>query len=194
MKIRSIDATTVYRRDLTDIAPDLLTAADREAVADAGPRRRLEITNARTMVRGILGRDAELGHDEWGAPVITGIDEPPFVSITHSRTEIAIAVNPVVRIGIDLEVWRSQLIKVASHFLSPAEMEICRSAHSLLRAWTIKEALYKARRCGSLPYTTGYTIPLSPGGHAAVDGRPYRIDMLVDTPSTCLVLATPVDL
>lgn len=194
MKIRSIDATTVYRRDLTEIAPELLTDADREAVAGVNPHRRLEITNARAMIREIFGPEAVLDHDEWGAPFIAGIDEPPFVSITHSRSEIAIAVNPVVRIGIDLEVWRSQLIRVASHFLSPAEMEVCRSARSLLRAWTIKEALYKARRCGELPYTTGYTLPLSPEGHATVDGRPYRIDMLTDTPSTCLALATPVDL
>lgn len=193
MKIRSIDATTVYRRSLSEPLPADIPEADLAAVEGVHPARRLEILHARAMIRDIFGPDAVIGHDDWGAPVIAGIDEPPFVSITHSRTEIAIAVNPVVSVGIDIENWRSALIRIADRFLSPAEMETCRSARSLLRAWAVKEALYKARRRGGLPYASGYTLPLTPGGQATVEGRPFRIDLLVDTPSTCMALATPIE-
>lgn len=96
---------------------------------------------------------AELGftgydHKPDGAP---WLPENPHVniSITHSRTHAAVAVAPAGHpaFGIDIEQPRTRLLDVAARFLSLAEnADIGTDIHKLLRAWTAKEAVFKALR------------------------------------------------
>lgn len=77
------------------------------------------------------------------------------ISITHSRDLVAVAVAPAgCHVGVDAEnTGRDrQLRRVASRFLSPDQLPHWGATpESLLRAWTIKEALYKAALIPGLP-------------------------------------------
>jgi phosphopantetheinyl transferase len=57
---------------------------------------------------------------------------------------VALAIHPTLRIGIDVERPRQQLIKVQHKYLNNNEMTILHNIEELLWAWTAKEAVYKA--------------------------------------------------
>ena len=103
--------------------------------------RQCEIATTHLMVKSILGDDAKICHNENGAPYIE--NSTLYISISHSTSEVAIAINPHHPIGIDIENWREQLTKVKSKFLNSNEINTFQSSQKLLQAWTLKEALYK---------------------------------------------------
>lgn len=93
------------------------------------------------------GNDApEVRHDPSGAPVLCGADE--VVSVSHCGGMVCIALAcGRRRIGVDAETMSRgvQLRRVAGRFLAPSQIAAwgC-DGQRLLKAWTIKEALYKA--------------------------------------------------
>lgn len=85
-------------------------------------------------------------HNPSGAPVLCGAEE--VVSVSHCGGMVCIALSSDRRrIGIDAETMSRgvQLSRVAGRFLSPSQTAAwgC-DEQRLLKAWTIKEALYKA--------------------------------------------------
>lgn len=192
MKTTVIKSTTVYRRRLEDFTPA-------ETTGDGSPGRRREIAAEQAMIAEIFGPSVTLTHDTLGRPALaystpaSPDDLPlPNISIAHSATEIAIAVNDDCPIGIDIENWRNSLMKVASRFLTPAESELYNSSHMLLRAWTIKEAVYKAALTPGLALAS-IALPMGNLAYAHADGRKFAITMIDDSAATCLALAVPVD-
>lgn len=115
-------------------------------------------------------------HSPSGAPFLSGVDSPPAISITHSRDLVAVAVAPVgCHVGIDAEnTGRDrQLRRVAPRFLSPHQRPLWGATpESLLRAWTIKEALYKAALIPGLPLEE-IPLPGSSEDTVAVRGRRF---------------------
>ena len=104
--------------------------------------------------------DAEISHLPSGAPVICGANTVATLSVSHSRTTLLLAVNRSGHpIGVDTETTdrTRQLLHVAPRFLSPAQQCWAADPGLLLRAWTIKEALYKAAAIAGWPLTE---IPL----------------------------------
>lgn len=114
---------------------------------------------------------AEVCHSPSGAPFLSGAGNMPAISITHSRDIVAIAVAPAgCHVGIDAEnTGRDrQLRRVAPRFLSPSQLHLWGGTpQTLLRAWTLKEALYKAALLPGLPLIE---IPL-PGPTALPDSE-----------------------
>ena len=115
-----------------------------------------------TLLREALPQfsDAEIGHLPSGAPVICGANTVATLSVSHSRTTLLLAVNRSGHpIGVDTETTdrTRQLLHVAPRFLSPAQQCWAVDPGLLLRAWTIKEALYKAAAIAGWPLTE---IPL----------------------------------
>ncbi|MDE6528414.1 MAG: 4'-phosphopantetheinyl transferase superfamily protein, partial [Muribaculaceae bacterium] len=128
------------------------------------------------------GSVPHLEHLPSGAPVLEGIDMS--VSVSHCPGAVCVAVGPSgCRIGIDAEsrLRGAQLQRVAAKFLAPAQREVWGTdAEALLKAWTIKEALYKAASTAGLPL---HEIPLPAGcGHDEAEvsmlGYRYRIKHL----------------
>lgn len=147
MRLLTIGSTRVY---IAPLSPDnverLLAAATPAALAAVEPvkslGRRAEILTTWAMVAEIFSRDAVIGHAPSGAPFIQG--SPAHISISHCADCVVIAVDDCRVVGIDAEVWRPQLLRVACKFLTPAEAARTTSHLDLLCAWTIKEAVYKA--------------------------------------------------
>ncbi|MDE6265897.1 MAG: 4'-phosphopantetheinyl transferase superfamily protein [Muribaculaceae bacterium] len=110
------------------------------------------------LLRRCLGDRAadSLRHDADGAPFLA--DSGLNISISHSRHEVAVGWSPTVRIGIDAESPRPALQRVAPRFLTPRERRHYTTLPHLLRAWTIKEAVYKAMHIKDL---TSQQIELS---------------------------------
>lgn len=117
------------------------------ALPSASSRREAEAAARGMLLDAILGAGSQLGHWPDGAPYIVG--SPVYVSVSHSRRQVAVAVDASRRIGIDMEGLdrAEQLARVASRFLTPDEQGVCAGEpHGLVRAWTVKEAMFKITR------------------------------------------------
>ena len=100
-------------------------------------------------------------HRADGSPFIPG--SGASISVSHCQTLVVLAADRLRRnIGIDCETSSrgAQLGRVAAKFLSPAQsLAWGTDEKHLLRAWTLKEAFYKAAR---IPGLSLADIPLPP--------------------------------
>lgn len=114
-----------------------------------GSRREAEKAAMARLVTTLFGPGATVAHSPDGAPrlILPGTaTAAPEISISHSSHTVALAVGRARRpIGVDIEQPRQQLVRVAARFLAPEETAIhAASEENLLRAWTSKEAAFKA--------------------------------------------------
>lgn len=117
--------------------------------SDRGSRRRAETEAVASLAAAIFGHGAEIRHTPAGAPVLLlpgSLSASPAISISHSTTAAVIAVSrSLTAVGVDIELPRANLQRVASRFLRPGETAVHGdSLPALLRAWTAKEAAFKA--------------------------------------------------
>lgn len=156
-------------------------------------RRDAERRTARELVSQALGGEhVTIGHHPSGAPFIDGHDLR--LSVSHSRDFAAIAVSPSLIIGIDIEQPRGQLRRVAPRVLSPDEMAFYGDSEPmLLRAWTLKEALYKAALTPGLDFRRDIRLPLDPASQTAtVAGIPYSVRTVITTADYTLSLVAAI--
>ena len=121
----------------------------------------------------------EVAHTAEGVPFLAvpaaGDASLPSISVSHSRSLVAVAVAPAgCRVGVDAETTGRdrQLRHVASRFLSGEQLPRWGAGPAmLLRAWTLKEALYKAALTPGLPMNE---IPLPEALGEAVELRGCR--------------------
>lgn len=127
---------------------------------DSKSRRQREVQVVTELVEGVFGKDFHIEHTPEGAPFVPGISRP--ISVSHSRNLAALAVGARAgsRIGIDAEEARMQLARVAPRVLSKRELDqYSQLPDGLLRAWTMKEALYKAAGIPGLDFSTDIVLP-----------------------------------
>lgn len=108
--------------------------------------RELEKQAVRDIIAEVCGPECMLCHDAQGAPYLCKNDKPVpvHISISHSAKLACVAFNSTTRIGIDIENIRPQLRRVASRFLNEEERSFIKTDFDLLKAWTAKEATFKA--------------------------------------------------
>lgn len=135
-------------------------AAATARFAAAGTRHEIEQAAKMAIVAEVFG-PLELCHRADGSPFIPG--SGASISVSHCQTLVVLAADRLGRnIGIDCETSSrgAQLGRVATKFLSPAQSLAWGTDEKyLLRAWTLKEAFYKAARIPGLPLAD---IPLPP--------------------------------
>lgn len=120
------------------IKTDIATVYIAEIQQSKMSRRDNECCTVRDLLAAVLP-GATIMHYPSGAPYVD-IDGV-FISVSHSQHYAALAVA-ATPIGIDIEEPRiTQLQRVASRFMSPDDYKAC---PDLLRAWTAKEAVFKA--------------------------------------------------
>lgn len=146
---------------------------DRSA-SDKRPERERLTVNA--IISKYIGPDARLGHAPSGRPLLEHADGL-YISISHSADYVAVAFGMCEAIGIDVEQPRAQLARVAPRVLSDTELAVYGDSESLLlKAWTLKEALYKAALTEGVDFRRDITLPLSPDDtRATVCGRPFDV-------------------
>lgn len=125
-----------------EVGQGIVREEELEGISNEKLRREKIMTLA--LVRGYLGREVTIGHRTDGSPFVA--EEPElFLSLSHSGNRAAAAFSKTAPVGIDIQEPSQKLFRVAERFLRPEEIDFwSRSADNLLRAWTIKEAVYKA--------------------------------------------------
>lgn len=154
-------------------------------------RRQAETEAVGRLVREAFGPDAVVGHHSSGAPYISGKHTP--VSISHSRRTACLAVGHDRPVGVDVEEAREQLRHVAPRILSRAELMVYgKSLSLLLKAWSMKEALYKAALIPGLDFRTDIMLPDNPDNPtASVRERIFNILLVDETADRTIVLTQP---
>ena len=114
-----------------------------------GDRRKAEQCAVRRLVAEAFGPGAVYSHDENGAPLVRGADG--YVSVSHCADCAVLAVDSERPVGVDVELSGDRLRRVARRFLDDREYEFCDGdMPRLLKAWTAKEAVFKAAGDASL--------------------------------------------
>lgn len=127
-------------------------------VVPRGGRHIAERECVNAVLREVFGEGAALEHDVHGAPYLP--EHTVNLSVSHGAGMAVVAVNPNSRIGVDVECVRDSLLRTAHKFLSDEEYPVYSvSPLSLLRAWTSKEAVFKA---AGRPHLTVADIVLPP--------------------------------
>lgn len=199
MKEYSFGNTHIYIKELPLEIEQLLLLCNNDIRGKVSMcksmRRKREIIVSHLMVKDILGNEAMIDHDINGAPILVGVDG--YISISHSTTDIAIAINPNHCIGIDIETWREQLIKVKERFLSQKEIIHYASPQLMLQAWTMKEALYKVAQSPGISLADDIMLPIEKDDDIAKVNttkgmRDFEIHVIESTSSRCISLAYPL--
>lgn len=147
------------------------------------------------LVAEVFGPDAVLSHRSDGSPVVEGLNRE--ISVSHCAGLAALAVGGRERIGVDIELPRATLRRVVRKFLSDDEMSEWTSDGDLLRAWTIKEALYKAAGVAGVDFANEVVLSSKADcagrGEVVVPGKKRACYEVCTTlyEGACLTLAVP---
>ncbi|MBR2443473.1 MAG: 4'-phosphopantetheinyl transferase superfamily protein [Rikenellaceae bacterium] len=127
---------------------EAMAHATKEDCAEAmrrysGEVRRAEWLTWRNVVRQCLG-DVTISYDALGAPVVLGTPQPIYISVSHCRSHIAVALSDAP-CGVDIEWRKRDFERSASRFLSLGERMMEFNYPDLMAgaAWCAKEAAYK---------------------------------------------------
>jgi 4'-phosphopantetheinyl transferase len=109
-------------------------------------KRHLHWLGTRVLLRRMLLTDEYIDCqvDEHGKPYLVSL--PYHISLSHSFDYAAVMISKKSAVGIDIEQVKEKVERIASRFLSPAELAFIdndqRIAH-LYACWCAKEAVYK---------------------------------------------------
>lgn len=103
--------------------------------------------SVRKLLQQIEHTDLDLYYDEFGKPHLHG---EKHISITHSHEFSAIIISDKT-VGIDIELQREKIIRIADKFINQNELQRLKSSNSedyikkLTVKWGAKEAIFKIR-------------------------------------------------
>tara|TARA_Y100000385_G_scaffold275174_1_gene319222 strand:+ start:3820 stop:4458 length:639 start_codon:yes stop_codon:yes gene_type:complete len=121
---------------------DRLTEQEKSRMLSFGHEgRRREFVATRVLRHYLFGLK-HIDYDEVGAPYIRG---EGYLSISHSKGLVGIALNSDYKLGLDLETPRENILDIYPKFLSEQEGSIfdLASKPEITKVWSCKEALYK---------------------------------------------------
>lgn len=107
-------------------------------------KRKIEFLNARLALNRLCERSIKINYDTEGKPFCK--DRSIFISISHSKELMAVAIHPTKETGIDIEIISDRILKVRNKFLTENEQNAIGGDNKVLNfliAWSAKEALYK---------------------------------------------------
>lgn len=110
----------------------------------ASEKRKLEFLGIRIAFKELFGKEMEIRYDTVGKPYF--LDNSYEISISHSRSWIAIMAHPTRPVGIDIECRNDKIQKLYKRFLSETEQKELSNGENISQlelAWSAKEALFK---------------------------------------------------
>ena len=134
------------------------TNKDQEIVS----QKKLESSAARFCLWNVCQQISEgpwdLRKDERNRPYFDQSDY--HISLSHSFPFVAAIISHKKSVGIDLERFGRQVEKIGPRFLSAEEWNRWQDSHSdLTKAWTSKEAIYKAMGVPGLAFQQDIQLP-----------------------------------
>jgi phosphopantetheinyl transferase len=104
--------------------------------------RVLEILAVRVLIKELTGEEKEIYYNDTGKPFLT--DKSFHISISHTKSYIAVAINKIRPIGLDIEYISERIRRVQSRIISPEEyIDSNNELIHLLLHWSAKEAMFK---------------------------------------------------
>jgi 4'-phosphopantetheinyl transferase len=109
-------------------------------------KRNLHWLGTRVLLRKMLNTDAyiDVDVDAHGKPYLKNF--PQHISLSHSFDYAAVMISADKEVGIDIELVKRKIERVALKFMSPEEMAFideARRVEHLYICWCAKEAVYK---------------------------------------------------
>ena len=134
------------------------TNKDQEIVS----QKKLESSAARFCLWNVCQQISEgpwdLRKDERNRPYFDQSDY--HISLSHSFPFVAAVISHKKTVGIDLERFGRNVEKIGPRFLSAEEWNRWQDSHSdLTKAWTCKEAIYKAMGVPGLAFQQDIQLP-----------------------------------
>jgi phosphopantetheinyl transferase len=125
-------------------------------------QKKLESSAARfclwTLCQQISEGPWDLRKDERNRPYFDQSDY--HISLSHSFPFVAAIISHKKSVGIDLERFGRQVEKIGPRYLSAEEWNRWQDSHSdLTKAWTCKEAIYKAMGVPGLAFQQDIQLP-----------------------------------
>ncbi|WP_136466708.1 4'-phosphopantetheinyl transferase family protein [Flagellimonas onchidii] len=89
-------------------------------------------------------KDHDLYYDDFGKP---HLKDGKYISITHSRNFTGIIISESDEVGIDIEMQRDKILRIANKFTPLREYRTLANTEAIIRkltiVWGAKESLYK---------------------------------------------------
>jgi len=109
-------------------------------------KRHLHWLGTRVLLRTMLRTDEYIDCkvDVHGKPYLVNL--PYHISFSHSFNYAAVMLSRNAPVGIDIELVKEKVERIAEKFMRPAEMNFIEEAHKiehLYVCWCAKEAIYK---------------------------------------------------
>lgn len=107
--------------------------------------RRLQRLACRALLQNLTGKSGlQINYTDKGKPFLS--DDSYHISFSHSGLYAAVLISVRHQTGIDIELLRDRILRVAERFMSPGELLNTSAPHLLEKLyihWSSKEALYK---------------------------------------------------
>ncbi len=106
--------------------------------------RKKEWLAVRVLLKELLGTEQTIAYHSNGAPYLP--DSSWHISISHTKEYVAVILDPVYPVGIDIEYISERIFKVRDRFMGPEEIAAIDPANEiphLLLYWCAKESLFK---------------------------------------------------
>lgn len=141
-----VDSSTIHLLHYSDFNPeselDKLTSEELDRYHSFNHiKRKREFVATRILRHNLFGFE-HIHYDSNGAPFI---NKEGFISVSHCKHTVGLALNPNYQIGLDLEIPRVQIQSLAHKFLTAHEKNSFNTADDieLTKIWSAKEAMYK---------------------------------------------------
>ena len=126
----------------TKLYLDQLTEIEKERYFEIKHENRKQEFVATRMLRHEIFGHQHIHYKDHGAPYIKN---EGYISISHTKNCVGIALNRDYEIGLDLEYERKNINKIQHKFISQDELKKFNTDSSIevTKIWSAKEALYK---------------------------------------------------
>lgn len=130
---------------LLSLLPDTRkTSLEQELQRFTSEHRKLEWLSVRVLLYTMLQEDKAIEYSTEGKPYLS--DRSFFISISHTKGYVAVILNPVAPVGIDIEQYGQRVHRVTDRFIRPdekVEPYLGDKTWSMLLHWSAKETIYK---------------------------------------------------
>ena len=106
--------------------------------------RRQEYLSVRILLHQLLADASVIAYHPSGKPFLA--DSTAHISISHTKGYVAVIIDSIHEVGIDIEQRTSRVLRVKSRFLNSAELSSVDEQNEIsycLICWSAKETLYK---------------------------------------------------
>lgn len=139
-------------------------------------KRKHEWLSVRVLLKNLCGEEKEIAYHPSGKPYLK--DGSAYISISHTRGYVAVALHPFREVGTDIEQYATRVKKIASRFIRPDEESTIMNGdeiYSLLLHWSAKETLYKLMDVEEVDLIRHlHILPFALAEKGTFDAREYR--------------------